>query len=124
MSKPYAGENTIQAIIKNIKNSFASITHNHDDTYDSKGSASAVQTNLNKFGGTVEITSEEPNKEETVLTVNPEAEEINVYSAEEVDAKFDTPECSYIILKSSVEGSEKKFKITIDDAGTLLVSSF
>lgn len=36
MSKPYAGESTIQALIKNIKASFAAITHRHDDLYYTK----------------------------------------------------------------------------------------
>ena len=36
----------------------------------------------------VEITSSAPEKEGTVLTVNPNAEEINIYTAEEIDAMF------------------------------------
>lgn len=39
--------------------------------------------------GLVEITDGEPTKEGTVLTVNPNAEEIHLYTAEEIDAKFD-----------------------------------
>lgn len=39
--------------------------------------------------GTVEITDGEPTKESTVLTVNPNAEEVHLYTAEEIDAKFD-----------------------------------
>lgn len=38
-----------------------------------------------KFGGTVEITSEEPTKEKTVLTLDPSGEEVILYTAEEVD---------------------------------------
>lgn len=40
------------------------------------------------IGGTVEITSGEPEKENTVLTINPEAEEVNIYTAEEIDEKL------------------------------------
>lgn len=38
--------------------------------------------------GTVEITDGEPTKESTVLTVNPNAEVANLYTAEEIDAKL------------------------------------
>ena len=37
----------------------------------------------------VEITDGEPTKESTVMTLNPNAEEVNLYTAEEIDAKFD-----------------------------------
>lgn len=40
------------------------------------------------FGGTVEITSGEPTKENTVVTINPNSETTNVYTAEEVDDMF------------------------------------
>lgn len=40
------------------------------------------------FGG-VEITDGEPTKESTVMTLNPNAEEVHLYTAEEIDAKFD-----------------------------------
>ena len=46
----------------------------------------AVTKEFNKFGGTVEITAGEPTKENTVLTVNPNGETVNIYTAEEVDA--------------------------------------
>ena len=43
--------------------------------------------NLNKgIEGTVEITSGEPEKTGTVLTINPSAEEVELYDATEVDA--------------------------------------
>lgn len=46
----------------------------------------ATNESFNKIGGTVEITSSNPEKENTVLTVNPETiDEINLYSAEEID---------------------------------------
>ena len=37
----------------------------------------------------VEVTSGEPTKETTVMTLNPNADEVNLYTAEEIDAKFD-----------------------------------
>ena len=43
---------------------------------------------LDKFGGTVEITSGNPTKEKTVLTFDPLAEEINIYTSEEIDKMF------------------------------------
>lgn len=41
------------------------------------------------FGGTVEITSGNPEKENTVLTLDPSSESVNVYTAEETDAKLE-----------------------------------
>lgn len=40
------------------------------------------------FSGTVEVTSGEPTKEKTVMTFNPDAEDIHLYTAEEIDAMF------------------------------------
>ena len=37
----------------------------------------------------IEITDGEPTKDGTVLTVNPNAEEVHLYTAEEIDAMFD-----------------------------------
>lgn len=37
----------------------------------------------------VEITSGEPTKASTVMTLNPNAEEVNLYTAPEIDAMFD-----------------------------------
>lgn len=45
----------------------------------------ATKTEVNTFAGTVEVTSGSPQKSKTVLTINPEAEEINLYSTDEVD---------------------------------------
>lgn len=39
----------------------------------------------NEFCGTVEITDKDPVKKSTVLTISPSEEEVNVYTAEEVD---------------------------------------
>jgi hypothetical protein len=41
------------------------------------------------FGGTVEITSGNPEKENTVLTLDPSSESVNIYTAEETDAKLE-----------------------------------
>lgn len=41
---------------------------------------------LDKFGGTIEVTADAPTKENTVLTINPDAEDIGIYTATEVDA--------------------------------------
>lgn len=49
----------------------------------------AIKKELDKFGGTIEITSEEPKKEGTVLTINQASEEINIYTAKEVDEKLE-----------------------------------
>ena len=43
---------------------------------------------VDKLGGTVEITSGVPTKENTVLTIDPTAEEVNMYTAPEVDEKI------------------------------------
>ena len=40
------------------------------------------------FGG-VEITDGEPTKSSTVMTLNPNAEEVQLYTAPEIDAMFD-----------------------------------
>ena len=45
---------------------------------------------IEQFSGTVEITSDAPTKEKTVLTIDPSADEINIYSVEEVDVMVDT----------------------------------
>lgn len=37
----------------------------------------------------IEITDGEPTKASTVMTLNPNAEEVKLYTAEEIDAKFD-----------------------------------
>ena len=48
----------------------------------------AVAREFNKLGGTIEITPDEPEKENTVMTFNPNAESVNLYTAEEVDTKL------------------------------------
>ena len=64
----------------------------------------------NGLGGTVEITSGGPTKEQTVLTVDPDAEEINVYTAEEVDYKFEQFSQEIDVFKSLiVDANEVKY---------------
>lgn len=41
------------------------------------------------IGGTVEVTSGDPEKSQTVLVVDPDADTINLYTAEEIDAMMD-----------------------------------
>lgn len=45
-----------------------------------------IKNETNKFGGTIEVTANAPTKENTVLTINPDAEDIGIYTATEVDA--------------------------------------
>lgn len=45
----------------------------------------SLNDKMNKFGGTVEVTSSYPEKENTVLTIDPESEEIGIYSTVEID---------------------------------------
>ena len=47
-----------------------------------------ITNEFNKFGGTVEVTSGEPEKENTAITINPNPESVNIYTAEEVDSKL------------------------------------
>lgn len=83
----------------------ASITVDSDlsDTSTNPIQNQAVTKEFNKLGGTVEITDGEPTKESTVLTVNPNGDTVNIYTAEEVDvikeeleAKVDTMFGTYV----------------------------
>ena len=47
-----------------------------------------VETKVAELEGTVEITDGEPTKESTVMTLNPNAEEVQLYTAPEIDAMF------------------------------------
>lgn len=55
---------------------------------------------LNNLSGTVEVTDEDPSKTGTVLTINPGGEEINIYSAEEVDAMIEELRQAILSLQS------------------------
>ena len=81
------------------------------------------------IGGTVEITDGNPEKDATVLTVNPEAAEINVYTAEEVDGLIDanricytkgTKEITWLAESTGKSGAIDKtlingtYKVTVD----------
>ena len=45
-----------------------------------------IYDSVNAFGGTVEVTSNNVQKEKTVLAINPNSDTVNIYSAEEVDS--------------------------------------
>ena len=47
-----------------------------------------LQLAISDVSGTVEITSGNPTKNGTVLTINPDGEEVNIYEAKEVDEMF------------------------------------
>ena len=72
------------------------------------------------ISGGVEITSGDPEKDNTVLTIDPNAEDENVYTAEETDGKFDELRNSGSI--GWVEGTETveivpEITVTIDSNG-------
>lgn len=56
-----------------------------DDPGDFEKRVGKIEETIEEFGGTVEVTSGMPQKERTVLTINPDSEEINLYTAEETD---------------------------------------
>ena len=71
---------------------------------------------VDKFGGTVEITSGEPTKENTVLTIDPSAEEVDMYTATEVDGLL---EGQYEVLDEKIaqlnDNLEKASKVIVAD---------
>ena len=93
----------------------------------------ASKEDLAKFGGTVEVTSGNPSKENTVLTLNPNAEEVNIYTVEEVDTlvnsllaeitklKKAVPKVTYVTLTSSawgvVSGEEDTYSQVVNISG-------
>ena len=91
--------NAIDAL-ETVASGKADKDHEHDDY--------ALKSDVNKFGGTVEITADAPTKENTVLAVNPEAEEVNVYTAEEVDYKLTR------VLPSVTTSDNGKFLRVVD----------
>ena len=46
---------------------------------------------INSFSGTVEVTTEEPTREKTVMVINPESEDVQLYTAEEVNKMIYRP---------------------------------
>ena len=56
-----------------------------DQIYEDIPSKLSELENDLEIGGTVEITNGAPTKESTVMTLNPNAEEVNLYTAEEID---------------------------------------
>ena len=84
---------------------------------------------IKDFGGTVEITSKAPEKKNTVLTINPYAEEINLYSAEEIDEMFasletgsgGSSEAEWRLARTiTLESDVSKIAVSIDDDGNPL----
>lgn len=70
----------------------------------------AVAKEFEKQGGTVEITKDKPQKDNTVLVIDPTAEEIIIYSAEEVDAIIEE------LKKNGVNDNDgKDYVLTVDD---------
>lgn len=63
---------------------------------------------IEQFSGTVEITSDAPTKEQTVLTINPESETVNLYTAEEVDEKFNQLSEEIVDYNELIESDEFK----------------
>lgn len=67
--------------------------HDHEGVYEEVGSIelakAEIKEDINNIGGTIEVTSGEPTKENTVVTISPSSETTNIYTAEEVDAKFE-----------------------------------
>lgn len=62
------------------------VTIMNKDLYDNlQDGVDESKKELSTLGGTVEIGSEVPTKEKTVLTINPNGEEVNIYTAEEID---------------------------------------
>ena len=56
---------------------------------DSKVEEINSEINNLKEAGTVEVTSGEPTKESTVMTIDLNSEEVEIYTKEEIDAMFD-----------------------------------
>lgn len=65
------------------------------------------------FGG-VEITDGEPTKETTVMTLNPNAEEVHLYTAEEIDAMKET---WTTLFDTTLEEDVNKVLVTTDMNG-------
>ena len=74
------------------------------------------------FGG-VEITSGEPTKDTTVMTLNPNAEEVHLYTAEEIDAKIPTWRTirDFTIENEEAVANDTESGITwtVDDSGNI-----
>ena len=82
--------NNLPETVKSIK------AVRYDEQNLTEAQKAQARTNLGAVGkdlfanqsGVVEVTSDKPTHEETVMTINPNAEEIHVYTAEEVDEKI------------------------------------
>lgn len=72
---------------------------------------SELDASLDGFGGTVEVTSGAPSKENTVMTLNPNAGETYIYTIDEVDKKFDNVNAQVVELS---EQKADKSGMTLD----------
>ena len=64
---------------------------------------SELDASLDDFGGTVEVTSGAPSKENTVMTLNPNAGETYIYTTDEVDKKFDNVNAQVVELSEQID---------------------
>ena len=102
------------------------------DVPDNEDVAHAIEEAMSDLGGTVEVTSGLPQKEQTVLTVDPEADVVNLYTAEEIDAQMreKQPTGDYALRSEvpvvdntlSVEGAAADAKATKTKINSLAVA--
>lgn len=74
---------------------------------------SQLSEDINNIGGTIEVTSGEPTKENTVVTISPSSETTNIYTTEEVDAKLEQlseEKVDYIQLANAVNSALEQAK--------------
>ena len=79
-----------------------------------------IDNKFDNLGGTVEITSGEPEHDSTVLTINTEAEEVKVYTAEEVDAMLAEKQTEIDNLSNKVtelEAALANYTVSVTDDG-------
>lgn len=77
------------AIEYKLKYTGAEIDEKLEQVGTNKANITQLNEDIGNIGGTVEVTSGEPTKENTVVTISPSSETTNIYTAEEVDAKFE-----------------------------------
>lgn len=91
------------AIEYKLKYTGAEIDEKLEQVGTNKANITQLNEDIGNIGGTVEVTSGEPTKENTVVTISPSSETTNIYTAEEVDAKFEQMSEDIVDLKESVE---------------------
>lgn len=73
---------------------------------------------VNDFGGTVEVTSGLPQKEQTVLTVDPDGDEVNLYTAEEIDGMMEELTADveeHLTAKATIHGHGTAGQFAVSD---------